>query len=454
MHKIKLSITVFLFFLSFNLIAQDNYLYFLNTADEAALARIKIIESARKEVLISYFIFEDDPFGLISIDILLLQKEAYPDLKIKILLDASANGIDKSLLYYMEQKGIEIKEFHPLPKLFVPLNKISPRNFFKAFSNVNYRMHDKLILADDDKLIVGGRNIENTYYGLNSKNFHDRDLFFSSKSLIKDMRKYYFQLWNSSHVQRITYSRSDKKGKRSVRMINKLKNIRNYILSKKDFYKKLISKINPQVIGTKFKKVTFLNSYNPETNKFDPNFLSTALFNLTFNTKRSFIIETPYLLPTKRFYQLLKHFKEKGIKMTFVTNSFCSTDAMAVAAAYDNEKPLLEALGVEIYEYLGPRYLHVKSAVFDDSLSLVGSYNMDPRSAYLNTELVFVIEDKYVANELLELIYEDMENCMNTNKKSENSLGGYYNCEKSRMDIMTYVIFKFLTKFSWLYGLF
>jgi len=112
--------------------------------------------------------------------------------------------------------------------------------------------------------------------------------------------------------------------------------------------------------------------------------------------------------------------------MQFVTNSFCSTDAMPVAAAYDNEKPKIESLGVELYEYIGPGYLHAKSAVFDDSLALVGSYNMDPRSAYINTELVFVIEDKNVAKELKKLILEDMENCVNTNIATENTFGGYY----------------------------
>ena len=225
-------------------------------------------------------------------------------------------------------------------------------------------------------------------------------------------------------------------------------------MSKKSIYQKLISAIDPKTKGIKFKKVKFLNSYDKVKNKFNPEFLSTSLYNLTINTKKSFIIETPYLLPTLRFYKLLRYFKSKGVKMQFVTNSFCSTDAMPVAAAYDNEKPKLEELGVELYEYLGPDYLHAKSAVFDDSLALVGSYNMDPRSAYINTELVFVIDDKNIAKELKRLITEDMENSISTKVISDNSFGGFYDCDKSRKAIMTYVIFKFLTKFGWLYNLF
>jgi len=127
---------------------------------------------------------------------------------------------------------------------------------------------------------------------------------------------------------------------------------------------------------------------------------------------------------------------------------------MAVAAAYDNEKPILISLGVELYEYLGPKYLHVKSAVFDDSLALVGSYNMDPRSAYINTELVFIIEDKNIAAKLKNLILEDRDNCIKVSGFSENTNNGYYDCDKSNFDLLTYVIFKFLTRFEWLYNLF
>ena len=98
---------------------------------------------------------------------------------------------------------------------------------------------------------------------------------------------------------------------------------------------------------------------------------------------------------------------------------------MPVAAAYDNQKNMLSGMGVELYEYLGPDYLHAKSAIFDDSLSLIGSFNMDPRSAYINTELVFVIEDKIVAEKLKNIIIGDMENCVYVRDKEDQSKGGF-----------------------------
>jgi len=444
---------IFLFSIQ-HLVSQDNYLYFLNSPDEAVLSRIHIIEKAEKEILVSYFIFEDDPFGLIALDLLLLKKEQNPDIKIKVLLDASSNRVDKSLWYYLEQKGIEVKEFHPMPKLFVPFNKISIKNFYNSLKNINFRMHDKIILVDNKSIIIGGRNIKNSYYGLDDKNFHDRDLYFHSISLGNQIKEYFNLLWNSHHVFDITYNYYHKKGKHYTKNVNKLKNIRNYVLDKKKNYDKLVKNLTPINLGIKFKKVTFLNSYNKTTDKFNPEFLSTSLFNFAINTKKLMLIETPYLLPTKRFYKLIALLRQKGVKVQFVTNSFCSTDVMPVAAAYDNEKPTLDSLGVEIYEYKGPEYLHAKSAVFDDSIALVGSYNLDPRSAYINTELVFIIEDENITQKLKELIHEDMENCVKNIKNKDTKTAGYYDCKKSDADIFTYVIFKFLTRFSWLYNLF
>jgi len=433
--------------------AQENHLMFLNDGTKAALARAKIVEKAQNELLVAYFIFEDDGIGLVALDLLLLKKELNPDIKIKVLLDGSSNRVDRSLWYYLEQHGIEIREFHPSPKLLVPLKKISIRNFFKAFKNANSRMHDKILLADSQDLIIGGRNIERTYYDLAKKNFHDRDIYFVSKTIGAEVKAYFDKLWNSKHVSKLTYNRRDRKGKHYNKMINKLKNIRNYTLYHKKEYEKNSQSIDPEKYGMKFEKAIFLSSYNKETGKFDPEYLSTSLFKLALQLKKSFIIETPYLVPTKRLYKLMEILHEKDVKMQFVTNSFCSTDVMPVAAAYDNEKEKLAKLGVELFEYKGPEYLHAKSAIFDDSLALVGSYNMDPRSAYINTELVFIIDDKNVVKELSSIIDEDKANSVKV-ITTPDFPGGYYDCTKSRADMIIYVIFKFLTRFQWMYNMF
>ena len=449
---IKKTISI-LFIIVFQFIivgAQDNYLMFLNNETDAATGRIKILENAKTELFISYYIFNDDATGLIAIDLLLQKKEQNPDIDIKLLIDAQGNDIDKSLLYYLEQHDIEIKVFHPLPKLFVPFKKISIKNFIESWDNLNYRMHDKLIVADSREVITGGRNIENTYFNLAKKSFHDRDCYFYSKTLGNQVRDYFLNLWNSKHTKRLVYRKYYKQGKHYEKQINKLKNIRKYTLLNKPEYEKISSKFDLLKNGYPFKKVVFLNSFNKLTEQFEPEYLSTSLFNLSLKIKKSLFIETPYLVPTKRLYKLLTYLDNKNVKMEFLTNSICSSDAIPVVAAYDSEKEEIFKRNVILYEYKGPKYLHAKSAVFDDKISLIGTYNMDPRSAYINTELVFIIEDENIAGILKSNILEDKKNSIKVERNADGP-GGYYNCDKDQKTMMGYILFKLLALFPFLY---
>ncbi len=398
----------FLFYLPVN--CQDDFIMFLNKGEEAEYTKANIINKAEKEILVSYFIFEYDRIGLIGLDLLLMKKEENPDIEIKLLLDGFRHGLDKSVLYYLESNGIEVREFHPPPKLVVPFKKINPLRFFAAIADLNLRMHDKLIIVDGDKFISGGRNIEKSYYGHAERNFIDREFYFQSEELTSTVRDYFYKLWNSKHVQKVYYFNRNKRGKRFEREVSRLKNIRNYIEYNRDSFKIKFLDIDSKLKRINFDKAYFLSSYIDSTKKFDPYFLSSNLFDLGLKVKKSVLIETPYLLPTEGFYEILKYFKDNNIDIEILTNSYCSTDMMSVAAAYDNTKEELDELGVEIHEYIGPDYLHAKCAVIDDSLAIVGSYNMDPRSAYLNTELVFIIDDKRVAEELKRLIYHDKQN--------------------------------------------
>ncbi len=433
---------------------QEDFVMFLNKGEEAQYTKANIINEAKKEILVSYFIFEDEHIGLIALDLLLIKKEENPDIEIKLLLDGSGHGIHKSILYYLESKGIKIKEFHPTPKVFVPFKNINPIKFFSSIFRLNFRMHDKLIIVDGKKLISGGRNIEKSYYGYSKKNFIDRELYFESKEMTSKVRHYFYQLWNSKHVSKINYFKRNKRGKKFRKNVSKLNNIRSYINHNKDSFRDKCKEIDSKIKRINFEKAHFLSSYIDSTNKFDPYFLSTNLFKLASKIKKSVIIQTPYLLPTKRLYELLNDFKDKNINVEIMTNSYCSTDIMSATAAYDNNKEDLDKLGVKLYEYLGPNYLHAKCAVIDDSLALVGSYNMDPRSAYLNTELVFILDDKRVAKELKRLINYDKQNSIRVQKDANGNLQGYYDCEKSRSEMLSYIIFKFLTKFSFFYDFF
>ncbi len=436
------------------LLAQEDFLYFVNESNEAIYSRLNIIENAEKELLVSYYIFGNDEASLIFLALLLDKKEKNPEMDIRILLDAAGSKIDRSYLYYCEKKGIQIREFHPIPKLFPQFSKISITNFVYSVQNFNMRMHDKFIISDSSSFITGGRNIENTYYGLSKRNFNDRDIYFYSKKLTKDVRKYYLTLWKSRYVQRMNYSLRNKSKAGYKKAENKFASLKELIARNRLNYEILYRDFHPLKIGIPFKKAVFLSAYDQEIDALNPVLLSTSLFNLTYKVRKSIIIQTPYLLPTRPLFNLLDNLVKRKIDIQFITNSNCSTDVMPISAAYDNQKKKFEKLGIDIYEYMGPHYMHSKSAVYDDSIALVGSYNVDPRSANINTELVFIIDDKNIAKKLKDIILEDKKNCVKVEKSDINSWGGYYGCERTEKEIMKYLIFRILTRFSIFYNQF
>ena len=122
--------------------------------------------------------------------------------------------------------------------------------------------------------------------------------------------------------------------------------------------------------------------------------------------KSSILIESPYLVPSRAVRELLERKVADGVRVVILTNSKHSTDAIFPYAAYvGHRKGLLEA-GIEIYEYKGPDMLHAKSFVVDGRILGIGSYNLDPRSQNLNTEVMCVADDEGAAAELTALIEE------------------------------------------------
>jgi putative cardiolipin synthase len=128
-------------------------------------------------------------------------------------------------------------------------------------------------------------------------------------------------------------------------------------------------------------------------------------------------MESPYLVPTAAEFDEFVLLAERGVKIKVLTNSLQATDVPIVHAGYaKRRKPLLEA-GVTLYELrrlspgttprkgAGPlgssgSSLHAKAFSVDNARVFIGSFNFDPRSSTLNTEMGFVIDSSALANKM------------------------------------------------------
>lgn len=149
---------------------------------------------------------------------------------------------------------------------------------------------------------------------------------------------------------------------------------------------------------------------------------TTALMNLIKQAKHSVVIQSPYLITTETGEQLFREAIKRGVKIRILTNSLASTDNLEAFAGYQKCREKLLKTGIEIFEFKPnseDRYrimtgalqkklnytpifgLHAKSMVIDGQTTVIGTFNLDPRSANLNTECVAIIHSKQIAKGVL-----------------------------------------------------
>jgi putative cardiolipin synthase len=137
------------------------------------------------------------------------------------------------------------------------------------------------------------------------------------------------------------------------------------------------------------------------------------------------LLEVAYLVPGHRGVKSLCDLTARGVRVRILTNSCASTDVAIVHAGYAKYRKKLLRCGVELSElqpsagFINKEWtwlkgkstaaLHTKAAVFDRRTVLIGSFNLDPRSVYLNTELSIVVESPTLAAEVAGFIEAGMQ---------------------------------------------
>ncbi|MEE1110733.1 MAG: phospholipase D-like domain-containing protein, partial [Alphaproteobacteria bacterium] len=150
-----------------------------------------------------------------------------------------------------------------------------------------------------------------------------------------------------------------------------------------------------------------------------------ALQHLWKKTNSAVYMSAAYFVPGQGGLEHLLHEEKSGVHMTIVTNSLASTNAPTVYAKWEKYRKKLIESGADVYEFMvsaenlrGKEHdrerkqssfsvLHSKTMVFDDNISWIGSFNLDPRSAYFNTENVAIFESREFADKLRAMIIKD-----------------------------------------------
>lgn len=414
--------------------------YVLEDGSGSMVARAWLTEHAEKTIDIQYFIFSTDNVGLIACDYLV--RAADRGVKVRIIVDDIMVDADiQDILTFASHENITVKIYNPGVNLGKNIfNKI--QKFATDFRDANQRMHNKTFIVDGKVVITGGRNIADEYFDYDHEyNFRDRDILLLGK-VSKSVSRSFDQFWNSSLSKNVTTLVDDQP--ENISPENRFDKLHEYACNPDNFWPQVrtrilnlpatFQKINSSGDLQWLDDVQFISD-NPGKNDGSEGLggggISTsALIDLVKNAKTSIEIQTPYLITTELSQNLFKEAVERGVKIRILTNSLASTDNVEAFSSYQSDREKLLKTGVRIFEFrpdaaertrimtgelqekleYKPIFgLHAKSMVVDNTTTVIGTFNLDPRSANLNTECIVIVNSEQVSEKVLKGMNEEFK---------------------------------------------
>lgn len=386
----------------------------LSDPHDAFAARVLLARAAQKTLDVQYYIWRGDTTGTLLLSE--LHAAAQRGVRVRLLLDDNGTaGLDAELAALDSHANIEIRLFNPFlirtPKSI---------GFLTDFMRANRRMHNKSLTADSQATIIGGRNVGDEYFGAaEGVLFADLDVL-AVGSVVPEVSTDFDRYWASdsaypAHLilreagttQLQAFSEAAARlanapaATQDIQAIGESAFITSLLQGALDFEwaeTRMVSDDPAKGLG------------QAETD----GLLIHQLREILGEPESDIELVSPYFVPTAAGTEAFARMAKRGVNIRVLTNSLDATDVAAVHAGYaKRRKDLLDA-GIRLYELrrmspksnqkdgLGPfgssgSSLHAKTFAVDRERVFVGSFNFDPRSADLNTELGFVIESPTMA---------------------------------------------------------
>jgi putative cardiolipin synthase len=326
-------------------------------------------------------------------------------------------GADRTIAGLSQHPRIEMRMFNPARQRTGSII-VRGLEYMGNVEKLNHRMHNKLMVADNRFAIVGGRNIGNEYFGLNSKqNFTDFDVLAFGPAANKVSRSFDI-FWNNDWAypgEALLQNYKDQD------LLPLVREELQDLLSENEELLVTFQQQQPdwnnllQMLDHNTKHGTARVIYDEPLLGVDipPAQLIETLGELAANARHEVLISTPYFIPDDDFYQSVPGWIAKGVRLVILTNSLASTNHPIVHSGYKKHRTKVIEMGVELFEMRHDATarekfdtppvqskafgLHAKYIVIDRRYTFVGSLNLDPRSIYINTEMGLVIDSPSLA---------------------------------------------------------
>ncbi|WP_406721245.1 phospholipase D family protein [Thioclava litoralis] len=390
---------------------------------EAFATRLKLIEMAEHSIEVQYYLWRPDTCGSLMLEA--LHKAAERGVRVRLLIDDNATKpIDARIAWMNAHPRIEVRLFNPFP-----LRGMRLLGYAMDFRRLNRRMHNKALVVDGRAAVVGGRNVGDEYYNDLARmgTFMDFDALVMGRAAC-EAREEFETYWNSEPTwpadtilpDRLLEDTRTGAAQNAERV--KSEDAQNFLAllaetptteeleagrpNLREAEVKLLYDAPEKVLGrARRRNLLFPNMHmamGTPTTRFD--------------------IISPYFVPRNAGRRQLIKLAKAGVKVRVLTNSLASSDKPIVHTGYSGQRRKLLSGGVEIYEFAHDEHvkfrrglighhrrgtspfartkLHAKILSVDTEKVFIGTFNFDPRSLLLNTEMGIVIHDKDWAEHL------------------------------------------------------
>ena len=360
--------------------------------------RMQLIEDAQNEILLCSYDFYIDNTGSAVLGALV--NKAKQGIKVSLILDGKTFASNKKYIRFISS--------YPNMEIYL----FNPYNFF-APHLTNMAMHDKFMVVDDNAFILGGRNVGDKYYSypyLKSKYSLDREVLVLTEDnvgAIADVKGYFKEIISSKYTKKMNNGKLGEK---------KRAKIEKELLSAYDNFMATYQRKNIALEGIPVNKITLVHNPLEHLNK-EPR-LAYTLYRLASESGKTFI-QTPYTTLTNKDKKIFNNLC-KNTDVTMLTNSIATSPNFFGYSCYYNERKSYLNSGLKIYEFQSENQsIHAKSMFFGDSLSMIGSFNLDERSIRINTESVLIIDSEEFFGDNMNLIssYTSRSNRVGGNNK-------------------------------------
>ncbi|WP_322100163.1 phospholipase D family protein [Geminicoccus harenae] len=388
---------------------------------DAFAARMLLARRAERSLDVQYYIWRDDLTGTMLFEA--LHAAADRGVRVRLLLDDNGtSGIDAMLALLDSHPGIEVRLFNPFT--FRPFRLL---NYLTDFARLNRRMHNKSFTADNQATIIGGRNVGDEYFdAAEGVLFADLDVL-AVGPIVADVSRDFDRYWASAS----SYPVDRLLPPAGPGQITELASAAAFIERDPAAAAYVEALRNSSLIGSleegrlplhwaRTRMVSDdpakgLGQAPPEAHMFQ------QLQEIIGNPEETMDLVSPYFVPAEAGTAAFARMAARGVTIRVLTNSFEATDVAVVHAGYAKRRQALLQAGITLYEMrrLSPQpgpaekgsgplgssgssasSLHAKTFSVDGSRVYIGSFNFDPRSANLNTEMGFVIESPMLARQI------------------------------------------------------